>query len=120
MFCDVLQRLRRARGLNQTTLAKDLNVSQATIASWENGTRRPDLDMFTKICDYFGVTADEMLDNREIDMTEEEREIWDLREKVRRDPERRYMFSFAKNGNIKDLKRAIALIDALKGVDDEI
>jgi len=119
MFKDVLQKLRNSRNLSQSDFGEALDISQATVASWENGTRKPDIYMLVKIADYFDVTTDELLDRKQDDnMTEEEREIWELREKVRRDPARRYMFSFAKDGDLKSIQRAVAVVDALRGVDE--
>lgn len=60
MMCDELKRLRKERGLTQVELAEKLNLSQSTIASWENGKRRPDLDLLPIIADFFGVSVDEI------------------------------------------------------------
>jgi hypothetical protein len=43
-----------------------------------------------------------------------ENDIWELREQVRRDPERHYLFSLAKDADIEDVRQAVAIIDALK------
>ena len=48
------------------------------------------------------------------EMTDEDRELWELREQVRRDPDRHYLFSLAKDANIDDVRQAVAIIDALK------
>lgn len=48
-------------GLTQVELAERLNVSQSTITSWENGTRRPDLDLLPVIAKIFGVSVDVLI-----------------------------------------------------------
>ena len=65
MLNAVLKKLRKAKGLTQAQLAEKLNLSQATIASWENGTRRPDLNYFPILADLFGVSTDELLGREE-------------------------------------------------------
>jgi transcriptional regulator with XRE-family HTH domain len=111
MFGDELKRLRKQRKMSQIDLADRLNVSQSTITSWENGTRRPDIEMLPVIADLFGVTTDELYG---IESGEGDKELWELREQVRRDPERHYLFSLAKDANIHDVRQAVAIIDALK------
>lgn len=61
MFPNILKQLRKSRKLNQATLAEALGMSQATITSWENGKRIPDIEMLVKLADYFGVTTDYLL-----------------------------------------------------------
>lgn len=112
MFGDELKRLRKEKRLSQIELAEILNVSQSTITCWENGTRRPNIDMMPIIADFFGVTTSELYG---VEPSEDiDKELWDLREQVRRDPERRYLFDLAKDGDISDIRQAVAIIDALK------
>lgn len=61
MMNDELKRLRKEKGLTQVELAERLNLSQATIASWESGLRRPDLDFLPTIADFYGVSVDDLL-----------------------------------------------------------
>ncbi|NCB73647.1 MAG: XRE family transcriptional regulator [Clostridia bacterium] len=56
-----LSELRHSRDLSQRTLANDLNISQALLSHYENGTREPGLPFVCRVCDYFGVSADYML-----------------------------------------------------------
>ena len=61
MIGDRIKYLRKQANLTQSQLAERLNLSQATIASWENGTRRPDLDLLPVLAETFGVSVDELL-----------------------------------------------------------
>ncbi len=60
-FGMALSELRHSRDLSQRTLANDLNISQALLSHYENGTREPGLPFVCRVCDYFGVSADYML-----------------------------------------------------------
>ncbi|MDY4838340.1 MAG: helix-turn-helix transcriptional regulator [Lachnospiraceae bacterium] len=53
--------LRQQQHLSQKTLAEKLNVSTSAIGLWETNKRLPPLDMFTKLADYFSVSADLLL-----------------------------------------------------------
>lgn len=53
-----IKTLREEHGLTQEQLAKELSISRNAISNYENGVRRPDLDLVTKMCDIFNVTLD--------------------------------------------------------------
>lgn len=61
LFNERLKELRIDKGLSQFELAKDLEVSQRSISSWETGFRQPDFETLGKIAKYFGVTTDYLL-----------------------------------------------------------
>ena len=56
-FADELKNLRMERGLTQTALARELQVTQNAVFNWENGKREPSMEMIRKIADYFQVSA---------------------------------------------------------------
>ena len=56
-----LTELRKAKGINQIELAKELNVNQNTISRWEKGERDPNPDMLKTIAAYFNVSVDYLL-----------------------------------------------------------
>ena len=55
-----LEDLRRARGIKQEDLARDLEVSRQTIGSLENGRYNPSILLAFKIARYFGLTIEEI------------------------------------------------------------
>ena len=56
---------REAAGLLQDDLAKSCYVSRQTISNWERGVSMPDLETAAKLAEFFGVSADYMLDMSE-------------------------------------------------------
>ena len=64
-FANGLKRLRIERGLTQSALAKELNVTQNAIFNWENEKREPNLEMIRKIADYFNTSLVYLLDGKE-------------------------------------------------------
>ena len=61
VFPAKLSELRRKNGLSQRRAAEALNISQALLSHYENGTREPGLKFVCRVCDYYGVTADYLL-----------------------------------------------------------
>ena len=58
MLGDTLKELRTRRRLTQQEVADALNVSKNTVYSWENGIRKPTLELMPAIADFFNVTTD--------------------------------------------------------------
>lgn len=61
MIIDRLKNLRNSRKLSQKDFAQALDVSQQTVASWENGRTESSNAALTAIADYFNVSADYLL-----------------------------------------------------------
>ena len=55
-----LEELRKARGIKQEDLARDLEVSRQTIGSLENGRYNPSILLAFKIARYFGMTIEDI------------------------------------------------------------
>jgi len=58
---DRLLKLRRERNLSQEDLANELDVSRQTVSKWETNQSIPDFDKIVPLCEYFGITTDELL-----------------------------------------------------------
>ena len=56
-----LKQLRKEKGLSQIMLAKELGVSGGTVAMWETGKRKPQFEMFDKLCTFFDRSMDYIL-----------------------------------------------------------
>lgn len=61
MLGDELRRLRKERGLTQAQLAEKWSIAQSTIASYESGKRKPDLEQLAFIADFYGVNIDSLM-----------------------------------------------------------
>ena len=109
-----IKELRKAHGLKQNELAAMLHVAQGTISGYENGKYEPDASTLTKLAEIFGVTVGSIIGAEEPAPNEEADEVMILREKIRRDPERRALLDLAGNGSIEDIRQAVAVLDALK------
>lgn len=61
MFQIKLKMLRESIGLSQASLARVIGTSQGAVGNWESGIRQPNLEMLSKLADYFDVSVDFLL-----------------------------------------------------------
>ncbi len=57
-----IKQLREARKISQERLAIELSVTQAIINEYELGILEPDISMIRKLANYFGVSANYLLE----------------------------------------------------------
>ena len=123
-----IRELRKRAGLGQKELASIIGVSRPTISEYETGKKNPSGERLTRFAEYFGVSTGVVLGYEEVpkpvpvlfidDGTpNQNRQIIEAREKVRRDPERGILFSMATHSDIKSIRRAIAVIKALESTE---
>lgn len=61
--------LRKARGVSQRVAASELEVLQSVLSHYETGIREPGLNFVLRACDYYNVSADELLGRSTIETT---------------------------------------------------
>ncbi|MGB3366423.1 MAG: helix-turn-helix domain-containing protein [Acidaminobacteraceae bacterium] len=60
-FGENVKKLRKAKGISQKVLARDLEISQGTIANYEKDNRFPKEKILLKLADYFEVSVDHLI-----------------------------------------------------------
>lgn len=61
LFNEKLKEIRIEKNFTQKQVAKHLGISPTCYAGYEQGYRQPDIEMLTKICKFFEVSADYLL-----------------------------------------------------------
>ncbi len=56
-----IRELRLNRGMNQSALAKQLNIRRQTISAYERNVSVPDIYILIRIADVFDVSLDELV-----------------------------------------------------------
>lgn len=60
-FATTLKTLRKEKGYTQSSLAKELNVSQNAVYNWENKKCEPSIDMLKRIASILDVSIDNLM-----------------------------------------------------------
>ena len=60
-FCQNLKEVRKACGLTQKQVAKELDVVESCYANWEQGRTEPNVDMLRKLGVIFKVSVDDLI-----------------------------------------------------------
>lgn len=116
-----LKEIRIAKGISQLQAAKDLNLAPNVYGRYENGQREPSYIVLLAIADYFGVTVDELLGRTTSEQAkEQEDEAYTIRERLRRDPAYRMLFSAADKATPEHLRAAAAMLKALEPEDKDV
>ncbi len=66
-FSEKIRTLRINRGLSQEKLAEQFDVSRQTISKWEAGTTLPEVDKLIALSDFFQVTIDYLLRDKQVE-----------------------------------------------------
>ena len=62
MYYSRLRDLREDRDLVQKQVAAILGIDQRVYSNYETGKREPSLDIFKKLCEFYNVSSDYLLD----------------------------------------------------------
>ena len=136
-FGELIAKLRKERGMSQGEFATAIGVTKQAISNYERNTRKPPYETLEAIADVFNVpigfflSAEEqraklnriyrtykIAEGHQSAYDESDEDIWELRESLRRSPDMRILFSAAKSATPKQLKQAVAILEALKANDE--
>ncbi|MBR0367398.1 MAG: helix-turn-helix transcriptional regulator [Clostridia bacterium] len=123
---NAVKSLRLRAGMQQKEVALAVGVSRPTVSEWEHQKKDPTGERLKKLAKLFNVSTGVILAMEPIPSSvpetldsDEARELWELREAVRRDPDRRVLFSLAKNGTAAQVRQMVSLLDAMKATNPE-
>lgn len=103
----------------QKELAEYLGIHPNVITNWKNGSNKSYRGYVNEIANYFHVTVDYLLtgEQKEKPSVNDDEELEKLLEMYRTRPECRMLFSLAEGATVEDVKKAAAIIEALRKVD---
>ena len=134
-FSERLVSLRKKKGLSQVALAERIGISGQVVSQYERGVTRPDLEILTRIADFFNVSSDYLLGKTNVTVrlvNEDELNVLDrmseengLRHYINDDTlamaqelhdnrDLRIMFSSARNLSPEDLRFAVEMLKRME------
>lgn len=115
MFYDVFTSLCEKKGVSPNKALTDCKISRTSTAKWREGATPRGVTL-QKLADYFGVTTDYLLTGEETKKSRstEGDGMDDLLERLRSRPECRMLFHAADGATPEDVKKAVAIIEALR------
>lgn len=110
-----LKELRTLKGVNQSELAKILNVDRSTYGKYETGDSSPDYEKLLKLASYFNVSTDYLLSNKTSDS--EKNSTFGNAEEINAEylpPDFKELIANAKNLSPEQLKQLNNFLKTLK------
>ena len=108
---DRIRERRKDRGYSQAELAEMANLNYVTISKYESGKVEPGAKALARIAAALGTTADELLG---LHIPADGNDMGVLRERIRRDPEVRTLFSAIDKATPEHLRTVAAVLKALQ------
>ena len=114
---ELLRELRIKKGLTQDEVADSIGISLTSYARYELGLRQPKTEIAIRICNFFGITAEELLKGELAQETAPNDEIMEMRQNLRE--EIRLLYEIASKSTPEHIRAATAMLQALKGNADD-
>ena len=105
-----LRNLRIQRKLSQQKIADDLDISQASVTSYENGVREPNFEMIKKLSDYFNVSPCALCPFSS-DSNDEEAER--IAEYMNNNPKMKFIFDRLTTFGERDINTVLAVVNSI-------
>jgi len=99
IIAENIVRYMEKKGLTQVDVAEYMGVSQATVSNWCKGIKMPRMDKIDRLCELFGCSRTDLLDEQKIEE--------DPRQKAFDDPQMKKLFDMFEN--VSEEKRAAAI-----------
>lgn len=113
-----IESLCKARGSNITQMCRETNISRSVFSELKSGrTKQLSAKYLPVVADYLDVSVGYLLGNEEKPATDNDSELYELLEDIRRNPDLRAMFSLAKDATPDQVRQYINVIKAIRGED---
>lgn len=115
-----IKSLRKEHKLSQENLAKMLNVSQSTIAYYENEQKQPGYDTLTKLADIFDVSIDYLLGRTDVKYSKMEQAIMEEKDLTPENLMEKYnLLIDGKPATKEEVKEVVKYIKALRIIEGQ-
>ena len=113
MIGDRIKALRSKKGVTREALAKKLFISPQAVSRWEQGLAVPDTAILVPLADYFGVTVDYLLREKEKQPNVDYRACFDVHYEFRSAHDCPEVSAYFKNISSYSFKRVLFVVHFL-------
>lgn len=114
-----LRQIRKSKGITMKQLGQMVGTAESTISLYERGIHDPDITTLNRLADVLDVSVDELIGRNESQKDAAD-DAWELRERLRRDPDMRILFSAASRASPEHLRAAAAMLKALEPEEQDV
>lgn len=125
MFYDRFIELCKERGVAPTRAAIEAGLSKSTVTKWKNTAEsEPSGTAIRKLADYFQITRAELLGEesaqKEKPLVNGDEELTEYLDILRKQPGLKMMFQLTKDATKEDVEKAVKVLEAMFGKDEDI
>lgn len=120
IFAKRLKYYLNKNNMTQKDLAERLHVSVTSVGNWANGVKSPRMDKVDKMCEIFGCTRSDFVEDRSAEEEEKhyiDQEARELAQFLFENPEYRALFKATRDVKKDDLEFVKDLLDRFKSKD---
>ncbi len=120
MFFEQLKKICNEKGTSPSAAATAIGLSKSAVTRWKNG-QEPVLGDAVKLAEFLGVDISELVETEKAPAeaeADEDTELIEMLEEVRRNPDLKILFSLSKNAKPEDIKKTIKIIKTISGEED--
>ena len=121
-FGEKLNAILKERKMSIAELSRRSGISADTLYSYRRrNSRKIAPEVYTAVADALNIDVTYFLDPSASTLTPEtsSEDVWQLRDDLRNDPNRRTLLMLAKNGSAEDVRQVAAIVDALRATNPE-
>lgn len=111
---NIVRELRKRANLPQKELAAEVGVAVATVSDWETQKKDPSGARLKKLAEIFSVDPLVILGVSVAPAADEDEDLWRLRDRLRRDPEMRTLFSAIDKATPEHVRTVAAVLKTLQ------
>lgn len=118
-----VRELRKRSGMSQKELAFAVGVTRPTVSEWEHQKKSPSDERLMRLAEIFNVSTGVVLGYEEVpnifpvifvDDGTQSKAAENTKKLLEKEPDRKALLTLAMNASIDNVRRAIAILDALE------
>lgn len=103
-------------GLDRNDICQRLNLPYMTVSDWYNARKYPRIEKIEALAQMFGVPKSALIEECNIGRqrySDENDEVWAMREALQKRPELKVLFDLTKNATTEDIEKTISIVETL-------